>query len=81
MKARAGDYDQQHMCGVVNTAAIAVATGNDFTHETVKHVIVKVRFLQECVQEHHQNCVHQEVQEYCGYHDQTICWTTIRAAS
>jgi hypothetical protein len=35
---------------VDNTAAIAVATGNDSTHETVKHVTVKVRFLQECVQ-------------------------------
>jgi hypothetical protein len=35
---------------VDNTAAIAVATGRDFTHETVKHVTVKVRFLQECVQ-------------------------------
>jgi hypothetical protein len=35
---------------VDNTAAIAVATGNDFTHETVKRVTVKVRFLQECVQ-------------------------------
>ena len=37
---------------VDNTAAIAVATGNDFTHETVKQVTVrvKVRFLQECVQ-------------------------------
>ena len=35
---------------VDNAAAIAVATGNDFTHETVKHVTVKVRFLQECVQ-------------------------------
>jgi hypothetical protein len=33
-----------------NTAAIAVATGNDFTHETVKHETFKVRFLQECVQ-------------------------------
>lgn len=32
-----------------NTAALAVATGNDFTHATVKHVTVKVRFLQECV--------------------------------
>ena len=33
-------------CGWVdNTAVIAVATGNDFTHETVKHVTVKVRFL------------------------------------
>ncbi len=36
---------------VDNTAAIAVATGNDFTHETVKHVTVKVRFLQACVQQ------------------------------
>jgi hypothetical protein len=35
---------------VDNTAAIAVATGNDFTHETVKHVTVKVCFIQECVQ-------------------------------
>ncbi len=35
---------------VDNTAAIAVATGNDFTHKTVKHVTVKVRFLQECAQ-------------------------------
>ena len=35
---------------VDNTAAIAVATGNDFTHETVKHLTVKVRFLQEYVQ-------------------------------
>jgi hypothetical protein len=35
---------------VDNTAAIAVTTGIDFTHETVKHVTVKVRFLQECVQ-------------------------------
>ncbi len=35
---------------VDNTAALAVATGNDFMHETVKHVTGKVRFLQECVQ-------------------------------
>ena len=35
---------------VDTTAAIAVATGKDFTHEAVKHVTVKVRFLQECVQ-------------------------------
>jgi hypothetical protein len=27
-----------------NTSALAVATGNDFTHATVKHVTVKVRF-------------------------------------
>ena len=31
---------------VDNTAAIAVAMGNGFTHETVKHVTVKVQFLQ-----------------------------------
>ena len=36
--------------GVDNTAAISVATGTDFTHETVKHVTIKVRFLRECVQ-------------------------------
>jgi hypothetical protein len=35
---------------VDNTAAITVATGKVFTHETVKHVTVKVRFVQECVQ-------------------------------
>jgi hypothetical protein len=35
---------------VNNTAAIAVATGNNLIHETVKHATVKVRFLQECVQ-------------------------------
>jgi hypothetical protein len=35
---------------VNNTAAIAVATGNNLTHETLKHVTIKVRFLQECVQ-------------------------------
>jgi hypothetical protein len=35
---------------VDNTAAIVVATRRDFTHETVKHVTVNVRFLQECVQ-------------------------------
>jgi hypothetical protein len=28
----------------------STCVGNDFTHETVKHVKVKVRFLQECVQ-------------------------------
>ena len=35
---------------VDNRAAIAFATGNDFTHKTVKHVTVKVRSLHECVQ-------------------------------
>ena len=34
---------------VDNTAAITVATGNDFTYETVTHVTAKVHFLQECV--------------------------------
>ena len=29
---------------------LAVANGGDFTQETVKHVTVKVLFLQECVQ-------------------------------
>ncbi len=32
---------------VDNKAEITVATGNDFTHKTVKHVTFKVRFLQE----------------------------------
>ena len=32
---------------VDNTATLAV--GNDFTHETVKHVTVNVQFIQECV--------------------------------
>ncbi len=36
---------------VDNTVAIEVATGNDLTHETVKHVTVKVCFIQECVQQ------------------------------
>ena len=35
---------------VDNTTALAVATGSNFTHETVKHVTVKVRFIQECEQ-------------------------------
>ena len=35
---------------VENTATLAVANGNDFTHKTVLHVTVKVRFLQDCVQ-------------------------------
>ena len=40
------------MVWVDNTAALllAVANGNDITHKTVKHVTVKVRFLQEHVQ-------------------------------
>jgi hypothetical protein len=32
------------------TGPLAIATGNDFTHETVKNVTVKVRFRQEYVQ-------------------------------
>ena len=35
---------------VDNTATLAVANGNHFKHETVKHVTVKVRLLQGCVQ-------------------------------
>ena len=34
---------------VDNTAAIVVAMGNDFAHETVKHVTIKVQFLRGCV--------------------------------
>ena len=41
---------KERMFKQVYTATLAVANGNDFTHETVKHVTVKVRFLQECVQ-------------------------------
>ena len=43
-------YIHSAIVWVDNTATLAAANGNDFTHETVKHVIVKVRFLQECVQ-------------------------------
>ena len=46
------DHDttiQRTCVWVDNTAAIAVAMGNDFTHETVKHVTVKVLFLQQYV--------------------------------
>ena len=43
-------YIDSTIVWVDNPATLAVANGNDFTHETVKHVTVKVRFLQECVQ-------------------------------
>ena len=33
-----------------NMAALSVAEGDNFTHETVKHVTVKGQFLQECIQ-------------------------------
>ena len=33
-----------------NTATSVVVNGNDIIHERVKHVTVKARFLQECVQ-------------------------------
>ena len=33
-----------------NTATLSVVKGDNFTHETVKHVTVKVQFLQECIQ-------------------------------
>ena len=35
---------------VDNTTAIVVAVGNEFSYEAGKHVAVKVRFFQECVQ-------------------------------
>jgi hypothetical protein len=40
MQTEADNADQQHMFWVVDAAAIAVATGNDFTNETVRHVKV-----------------------------------------
>ncbi len=43
-------YVFQYSVWVDYTAAIAVVTGDGFTHETVKHITVKVSFLQECVQ-------------------------------
>ena len=46
-------YIDSTIVWVDNTATLAVANGNDFKHETVKHITVnsvKVRFLQECVQ-------------------------------
>ncbi len=46
MQTRVEDNDNRIGVWVDNTTAIAVATGNDFTHETVKHVTVKARFLQ-----------------------------------
>ena len=33
-----------------NTATLSVVKGDIFTHETVKHITVKVQFLQECIQ-------------------------------
>ncbi len=55
---------------VDNTVAIAVATGNDFTHETVKHVTLKARFLQGCVQQDPYDCVCQDQQKHCRHNDQ-----------
>jgi hypothetical protein len=49
---RLWDWAFKYACHVKrphNTATLAVANGNDFTHETVKHVTVKVQFIQECV--------------------------------
>ena len=34
-----------------NTATSSVAKGDNFTPETVKHITVKVQFLQECIQQ------------------------------
>ena len=42
-------YIDSTVVWVDNTATLAVANANDFTHETVKHVTVKVQFIQECV--------------------------------
>jgi hypothetical protein len=50
---------------VDNTAAIAVATGNDFTHETVTHVGV-------CTTQDHHDCVYQDMQKHCRHYDQAI---------
>ncbi len=67
---------------VDNTAAIAIATRNDFTHETVKHVTVKVRFSAGvCTTQDHYDCVYQGMQKHCRHYDQAISWTTVWAAS
>ena len=65
---------------VDNAASIAVAKGNDFTHETVKHVTVKVRFI-VCAASDYSDLIYQDEQEYCRHHDQAICWTSVLAAS
>jgi hypothetical protein len=57
---------------VDNTAALAVATGNDFTYATVKHVTVKVRFLQERVKHKIVRLTCRHSQEYLRYDDQAI---------
>ena len=65
---------------VDNTAVNAVAMGNDSTHETVKSVIVKVQFLQECAQNRTVMLVynaHQDMQKPCGYYGKTVNWTTV----
>ena len=54
---------------VDNTAALAVATGSDFTHETVKHVTVKVRFIQECVQRKIVRISYVATQEHFSHDD------------
>ena len=68
-------YIDSTIVWVDNTATLAVANGNDFTHETVKHVTVKVRFLQECVQRKivllasirtHQNIADILTKQYAG---------------
>ncbi len=40
----------KNLHGSKSTMLRVDTTGNDFMHETVKHVAAKVRFLQECVQ-------------------------------
>ncbi len=67
---------------VDNTAALAVATGNGFTvaHETVKHVAVKDRFLQECVRLKILLLAYIK-KKHCRHHDQTIYWTSVCTTS
>ncbi len=56
---------------VDNTAAIIVAMGNDFTHETVKHATVKVLFPSEvCTAQDHHDSIYQDDRKYCRYNDQ-----------
>ncbi len=80
MQTRAGDNDNSTCVWVDNTAAIAVATGNDFTHETVKHVKVKVRFLQACVQRKIIMIVYIKTNKN-NADIMTKPWTTVWAAS
>jgi hypothetical protein len=59
---------------VDNTAALAVATGTDFSHETHG----KARHCQSsfssgvCSTQNHTVGIYQDKQKYCRHHDQTI---------